>query len=378
MTRSAIGGNRKINRISRARGRAAEDGSQSRHRLGVLAAVGAVGVGTLALAGAVSGTFWPNSGLDHAQAARQDEARPMTDSGLKTAAIPQVETPSPTSSTASDEPGKTATATKAPSTQTAHVAVPAAAAPKAETRVADGKSAALSPDERIERAMDRITSGANDSTIRKAITVAALEKKQETSDVADTPVTDALPDSSAYAPSQESMSRSEDDGALGAIRDVDRSSEPTSPSQPEAAKEEAPADDAAPHVSASAKPTGPLSAARVSSAVHLRAQMDNRSAVVTTVPANAAVKASSNCASWCEVVYDGRHGYIYKSFIRRQAAAMAAPARDATKTASNDAAKPAADESKSTPAAASPGGILVQTGSAEALREAAQRAQRSR
>ncbi len=52
--------------------------------------------------------------------------------------------------------------------------------------------------------------------------------------------------------------------------------------------------------------------------VNLRAGPDNKSKVLTIVPANAPVRAEDNCRHWCRTIYDGQEGYIYKSFIRRQ------------------------------------------------------------
>ena len=36
--------------------------------------------------------------------------------------------------------------------------------------------------------------------------------------------------------------------------------------------------------------------------------------VVTVVPASAQIEAEANCG-WCEISYQGRTGFIYKSFI---------------------------------------------------------------
>ncbi len=54
--------------------------------------------------------------------------------------------------------------------------------------------------------------------------------------------------------------------------------------------------------------------------VNMRAGPDNDAAVLTVVPANASIMAQDDCEHWCAVVYEGRQGYIYKSFIRRPGA----------------------------------------------------------
>ncbi|MBW8639273.1 SH3 domain-containing protein [Hoeflea sp. WL0058] len=60
-----------------------------------------------------------------------------------------------------------------------------------------------------------------------------------------------------------------------------------------------------------------LVAGRTTKAVNLRSAPANGSRVMQVVPANAAIKTDASCRHWCEVVYDGSKGYIYKSFIRK-------------------------------------------------------------
>jgi Bacterial SH3 domain len=54
--------------------------------------------------------------------------------------------------------------------------------------------------------------------------------------------------------------------------------------------------------------------ARVRSAVSMRAGPDRRAEVVGTVPADGPVQVVS-CDGWCEVVYNGRRGFIYMTFL---------------------------------------------------------------
>lgn len=61
----------------------------------------------------------------------------------------------------------------------------------------------------------------------------------------------------------------------------------------------------------------PLAPARTNAWVNMRAGPDNDAEVLTVVPGGAELRARTGCAHWCEVVYEGRRGYIYKSFIRR-------------------------------------------------------------
>lgn len=51
-------------------------------------------------------------------------------------------------------------------------------------------------------------------------------------------------------------------------------------------------------------------------AVTMRSGPKKGAAAIGTIPAKTAVQVIS-CKSWCEVVYKGRHGFVYKSFVRR-------------------------------------------------------------
>jgi SH3-like domain-containing protein len=49
--------------------------------------------------------------------------------------------------------------------------------------------------------------------------------------------------------------------------------------------------------------------------VNLRSGPTDESKVVAVVPAKASVSVL-DCKAWCEVVFDGKKGWIYKRFIR--------------------------------------------------------------
>ena len=55
--------------------------------------------------------------------------------------------------------------------------------------------------------------------------------------------------------------------------------------------------------------------ARVTRYVNLRSGPNDESKVVAVVPAKASVSVL-DCKAWCEVVFDGKKGWIYKRFIR--------------------------------------------------------------
>lgn len=66
-----------------------------------------------------------------------------------------------------------------------------------------------------------------------------------------------------------------------------------------------------------AKPEARGSAARVRSAVFLRARPADGSAILTTIPGGAQVSVAPNCRAWCAVSYAGKRGFIYKGFLGR-------------------------------------------------------------
>ncbi|MBZ9762986.1 SH3 domain-containing protein [Mesorhizobium sp. CA8] len=54
---------------------------------------------------------------------------------------------------------------------------------------------------------------------------------------------------------------------------------------------------------------------RVLRAVTMRSGPKKGAAVITTVPAKASVQVM-NCKKWCEIVYNGKHGWVYKSYVK--------------------------------------------------------------
>lgn len=50
-------------------------------------------------------------------------------------------------------------------------------------------------------------------------------------------------------------------------------------------------------------------------AVTMRAKPSSRGAVLGTIPGRADVQVVS-CDSWCEIVYDGKRGFVYKRFLK--------------------------------------------------------------
>lgn len=145
--------------------------------------------------------------------------------------------------------------------------------------------------------------------------IAELEKPSpavETPAAQDEASTAAIPAAAAPAePDLPALSfnapvAADDDGIamLEVIPDIPLEDEP----QPAATT-----DDQAEEVAA-AQPSPGQAPATVKSAVNLRAAPRSGSEVLSVVPAKAQIEAQRDC-NWCAVTYDGRKGFIYKSFI---------------------------------------------------------------
>lgn len=63
------------------------------------------------------------------------------------------------------------------------------------------------------------------------------------------------------------------------------------------------------------RPSVPMRAATATQYVNMRAGPDDDTEVLMVVPAQARIEAEADCG-WCAVAYQGRSGYIYRSFIR--------------------------------------------------------------
>lgn len=69
-------------------------------------------------------------------------------------------------------------------------------------------------------------------------------------------------------------------------------------------------------ISAPSFATGDLKAARATKWVNMRAKNNKYAAKLLVVPQNADIKADPACKHWCRVVYDGKLGYVYRTYIR--------------------------------------------------------------
>lgn len=95
--------------------------------------------------------------------------------------------------------------------------------------------------------------------------------------------------------------------------------------EPEPVKAAEPAPEPARVESSGAAPTG---TARIAKGVNMRSAGRKGSRVMGTIPSGATVQLVS-CDVWCEVIHNGRRGFVYKDFVQREAAKPVAAAKPA-------------------------------------------------
>lgn len=66
-----------------------------------------------------------------------------------------------------------------------------------------------------------------------------------------------------------------------------------------------------------AKPAAGMVKARIRTSVNMRSRGADGAPVLGVIPGGTEVSMADGCRHWCKIVYDGRTGYVYKSFIRR-------------------------------------------------------------
>ena len=86
--------------------------------------------------------------------------------------------------------------------------------------------------------------------------------------------------------------------------------------KPEPVKKAEPAPEPARVESSGAAPTG---TARIAKGVNMRSAGRKGSRVIGTVPTGATVQLVS-CDVWCEVIHNGRRGFVYEDFVQRESA----------------------------------------------------------
>jgi hypothetical protein len=105
------------------------------------------------------------------------------------------------------------------------------------------------------------------------------------------------------------------------FRNEERALEQAPPASPELAVP-------APEMPAAKQRPAPQRTVRVNDGVNLRARPASGSKVLRVIPARSSV-GLVDCKAWCEVVYDGTRGFIYRSFVGgKRAASRKKPAEE--------------------------------------------------
>ncbi len=89
-------------------------------------------------------------------------------------------------------------------------------------------------------------------------------------------------------------------------------------------------DPAASKVKAPEDPAPDIRQSRVNTAVNMRSGPSDENRVILVIPGGAGVELLG-CDSWCKVVYEGRTGYIYKSFVGGKSKPRASASRNVQK-----------------------------------------------
>jgi hypothetical protein len=119
----------------------------------------------------------------------------------------------------------------------------------------------------------------------------------------------------AAAPAPPPIPTPEQAASVAAYQSAPADEDPTPQAKPDKA-ETAAIHPAAPVKPAAAAAEDAADNGRILRAVTMRSGPKKGAAPIGTIPAKAGVQVIS-CKSWCEIVYKGKHGFIYKSFLQR-------------------------------------------------------------
>jgi hypothetical protein len=125
-------------------------------------------------------------------------------------------------------------------------------------------------------------------------------------------VRDAAADDAALAEIEDAIEATVDETAEEAVEDAAIEEPAEEPVEEEVVVVEEPTapEPAAPEPAVAAARTAP-----VTTDVNMRSRPSNGAAVIQVVPRKSTVEVI-DCDYWCEVVYQGRRGFIYKGFVR--------------------------------------------------------------
>ncbi|WP_189343239.1 MULTISPECIES: SH3 domain-containing protein [unclassified Mesorhizobium] len=126
---------------------------------------------------------------------------------------------------------------------------------------------------------------------------------------AENDASDALSQVAAPAPSGETAAKTPGDKMDGAQTAAIPEAKPQAPDA------DPPATDDAAQSEPKPQKVGAAANGRILRAVTMRSGPKKGAAAIVTVPAKASVQVM-NCKRWCEIVYNGKHGWVYKSYVK--------------------------------------------------------------
>ncbi|MBN9243637.1 MAG: SH3 domain-containing protein [Mesorhizobium sp.] len=145
------------------------------------------------------------------------------------------------------------------------------------------------------------------------VDVKAIDAKAVAVDTAAKPDGDAA--KSAFAEEDgAAMDAGADDGSADVAAKAPPAEEPPAHAQPDPKAATAAIPGAKPETAT--EQAGAAANGHILRGVTMRSGPKKGAAAIGTIPAKTAVQVIS-CKSWCEVVYKGKHGFIYKSFVDR-------------------------------------------------------------
>lgn len=126
---------------------------------------------------------------------------------------------------------------------------------------------------------------------------------------AENDASDALSQVAAPAPAGETAAKTPGDKMDGAQTAAIPEAKPQAPDA------DPPAADNAAQSKPKPQKVGAAANGRILRSVTMRSGPKKGAAAIATVPAKASVQVM-NCKQWCEIVYNGKHGWVYKSYVK--------------------------------------------------------------
>ena len=198
----------------------------------------------------------------------------------------------------------------APAAATVAVAAPPQAAQKADA-VAPANAARQANIAALASNNPRWTASGSQAQPAPSDAQAASPAEQKPTDTAfaePTAASDASTALSQVAASTPADAKKPDDAMDGAKTAAIPEAKPEVP-------DDQPAADSADSSKPKAQKAGAVSNGRILRAVTMRSGPKKGAGAITTVPAKASVQVMS-CKKWCEIVYNGKRGWIYKSYVK--------------------------------------------------------------